>query len=154
MRLNSHCISSVHCPLLTFSHLNLSPPTYHQRSWIYVDRLTYNTCHEPSVTDASNRKKQLYYKWSATICSFCHIWGLSPNGHMLLVAGWRRNISWLAPMVLTGMYWSWNRPWYSVMTMSTILLRFWTKFSQKLVTQRLVKIHTCDAMILTILDTA
>ena len=25
-----------------------------------VDRLTYNTCHELSVTDASNPKKQLY----------------------------------------------------------------------------------------------
>jgi len=59
-RLNSHWIASVCCPLLTFSHLNLSPPTYLQRSWIYVDRLTYNACHEPSVTDASNPKKQLY----------------------------------------------------------------------------------------------
>ena len=27
-RLNSHWIASVRCPLLTFSHLNLSPPTY------------------------------------------------------------------------------------------------------------------------------
>ena len=58
--LNSHWIANVFCPLLTFSHLNLSPPTYHQRSWLYVDRLTYNACHEPSVTDASNPKKQLY----------------------------------------------------------------------------------------------
>jgi len=65
-RLNSHWIASVRCPLLTFSHLNLSPPTFHQRSWIYVDRLTYNGFHEPSVTDASNPKtilKMVGYKW-------------------------------------------------------------------------------------------
>ena len=37
--------------------LNLSPPTYHQWSRIYVDRLTHNACHEPSVIDASNPKK-------------------------------------------------------------------------------------------------
>jgi len=56
-RLNSHWIASVRCPLLTFSHLNLSPPTYHQRSRIYIHRLTYNNgCHGLSVTDASNPK--------------------------------------------------------------------------------------------------
>jgi len=59
-RLNSHWTASVRCPLLTFSHLNLSPPTYHQRSWTYFDRFTYNACHEPSVTDASNPEKQLH----------------------------------------------------------------------------------------------
>jgi len=33
-----------------------------------VKRLTYNnTCHETSVTDASNPKKQVYYKWSARV---------------------------------------------------------------------------------------
>jgi len=32
-RLNLHWIASVRCQLLTFSHLNASPPTYHQRSW-------------------------------------------------------------------------------------------------------------------------
>jgi len=41
-RLNSHWTATVRCPLLTFSHLNLSPRAHHQRSWIYVDRLTYN----------------------------------------------------------------------------------------------------------------
>jgi len=49
-------IASVRYQLLTFSHLNPSPPTYHQRSRIYADRLTYNGCHGPSVTDASNPK--------------------------------------------------------------------------------------------------
>jgi len=74
MRLNSHWTASVRCPLLTFSHLNLSPPTYHQRSWIYVDRLTYNVCHEPSVTDAGNPKKQLHYKWPATVHLWTELW--------------------------------------------------------------------------------
>jgi hypothetical protein len=41
-RLNSHRTATVRCPLLAFSHLNLSRPTCHQRSPIYVDRLTYN----------------------------------------------------------------------------------------------------------------
>jgi len=50
--------ASVRYQLLTFSHL--SPPSYRQRSQTYVDRLTYNACHEPSVTDASNPNKQLY----------------------------------------------------------------------------------------------
>ena len=58
--------ASVRYQLLTFSHLNPSPPTYHQRSRIHVDRLAYNNaCHEPSVTDASNPKKQLYSDTSA-----------------------------------------------------------------------------------------
>ena len=41
-RLNSHWIASVRYQLITFPHLNLSPPTHHQRSSIYVDRLTYS----------------------------------------------------------------------------------------------------------------
>lgn len=97
-----------------------------------------------------NIKAFLLHALNNRICSFCHMWGLSPNGCMFLVAGWRRNISWLAQMVLTGMYWSWNRLWYSVMTMSTILLRFWTKFSQKLVTKGSVKIQTCVVLTLTL----
>ena len=52
-----------------FPRLNLSLPTYHQRFWIYVDRLTYNACYERSVTDASNPKKQIYFKCLATIYS-------------------------------------------------------------------------------------
>ena len=48
--------ASVRYQLLTFSHLNPSPPAYHQRSRIHADILTYNACHEPPVTDASNPK--------------------------------------------------------------------------------------------------
>ena len=59
-RRHSHWTASFRYPLLTSSHLNLSPPPYRQRSRIYADGLTYNACHEPSVTDFSNPKKQLY----------------------------------------------------------------------------------------------
>jgi len=52
--------TSIGYQLLKFSHLNLSPPSCRQWSQIYADRLTYNAYHEPSVTDASNPKKQLY----------------------------------------------------------------------------------------------
>ena len=66
---------------LTFSHLNLSPPTYHhQRSRIHVDRLTYNARHESSVNDASNPKKQLYKKWSDTSWTLCSVNGLCVTG--------------------------------------------------------------------------
>jgi len=62
-----------------FSHLKLSPPTHHQWSWIHVGRLTYNACYEPSVTDASNPKKQLSQKWSATAHASWYIHILEAN---------------------------------------------------------------------------
>ena len=80
--------ASVRYQRLTFSHLNLSPSTYHQRSRIHVDRLIYNACHGPSVTDASNPKNNyiknnrlqclcfMYskksFKYSRNVCCSAH----------------------------------------------------------------------------------